>query len=301
MKWGVYMSKKYKRRWGDRYDGRKCRNIPALFYVIPHIMRSRLDSQIFFEETIDLEELEKFVRQKRKDEIPNFATLHLIIAAALRMFAEKPGLNRFISGKRIYARNTYRVSLAVKQGMNADAEETTITPEFEATDSLADITKKINDEILAVKNIDDDKNATSALVKVLKFVPCWLVNFIVASARFLDKRGLLPKLIYKASPFHSSFFITDVGSIGINSIYHHLYEFGTTSVFIALGKKQTAIISNPDGTLSKKKTITIKFVVDERICDGFYYASALKCFMRYIKKPELLEEPLKEFSEDPWL
>lgn len=290
---------KRKRRFGDRPDGYKLRNIPAFFTVIPHIMRSRVDSQVFFEETIDIDDLEKYIRQKRKEDIPNLSMLHLIIAASLRMFVEKPGLNRFVGGKRLYARNTYRVSLAVKQNLTDDGEETTITPEFEATDTLADITRIVNENIVSVKNAEGGD--TAAFAKALKFIPCWMVNLIIVLARNLDKRGLLPKFIYKASPFHSSFFITDVGSIGIGSIYHHLYEFGTTSAFIALGKKKTSLIANEDGTFSKKKTVNIKFVLDERVCDGFYYASALKSFMRYIKKPELLEVAPTNIPVDPWL
>lgn len=115
--------------------------------------------------------------------------------------------------------------------------------------------------------------------------------------RHLDNLGFLPKAVNKASPFHSSIFITDIGSLGIKPVYHHLYEFGTCSVFLSLGKKerQPYFVS---GELVEKKVVGIRFVTDERICDGYYYASAIKMFKYYLKHPELLELPPEKIEED---
>jgi hypothetical protein len=295
------MGQDYKRRFGDRPDGRLCRNKEPFFAVIPQIMRSRVDSQVMFEEKIEITHLEKYIRAKRKEDIPNLSILHFIMAAIIRMFVEYPGLNRFVAGKRIFARNHYRASIAIKRNMTIDGEETTIMPEFEATDTLKDVTEKLNKLIFDNKDEDGDDNNTDDVVNVLKKTPVWLVNFIVWLLRNLDKRGLCPKIIREASPFHGSFFLTDVASLGIGSIYHHLYEFGTVSVFVAIGKRETVNEVQDDGTIIKRKYLSIKMNLDERICDGFYYAAAFKSFKRLFKKPELLEMPPENIPEDPWI
>ena len=89
-----------------------------------------------------------------------------------------------------------------------------------------------------------------------------------------------------------------MGSLGIDSIYHHLYEFGTTSCFIAMGKKQFVPFVRPDGTLGQRKVINFRFVLDERICDGYYYAASIKKFRRYLKHPELLERPPENLPDE---
>jgi len=290
---------KRKRRFGDRYDGYRVRNMDLPFYIIPNIMRSRLDSQIFFEETIDITELEKYVRAKRADDIPDLRLMHVILAAAIRMFAIRPRLNRFVAGKKIYAHNNLRVSMTVKRTITDDGEETEIMPVFSPYDTLADVVERFNREWKAAVSEDTkEDNSTDNVIRAIGFIPTWLKSFVVWALRNLDKVGLMPKAIYRASPFHSSFYITDVGSLGIDSIYHHLYEFGTTSCFVALGKKNTENYIDDEGKVQKRKTITFRFVLDERICDGHYYAVSIRQFRRYIKHPELLELPPEHIPDE---
>ena len=140
------------------------------------------------------------------------------------------------------------------------------------------------------KNKDlSNQNSTDKLAKFLWLVPNWLMKFIVNTLMFLDKHGMMPKSIISASPFHTSAFLTNVGSLGIDAIYHHIYNFGTTGIFLAMGKKKKSYICEDDNIV-EEKAISLAWVADERICDGFYYANAIKSFNRYLKKPELLEE-----------
>lgn len=288
-----------KRRIGDRYDGYRVRVKDPLFDVIPHIMRSRLDSQVFFEEQIDITGLRDFIVENRKD-IPNLSMYHLMVAALIRTMVQRPRLNRFVSGRKIYARSYIRASLAVKKSRDIDAEEAIVMPEFEPTDTLADIAKKFNEEVFEAKKQDDDSkgNKTDVLVFLVNFLPGFLKKFLVWTVRNLDALGMMPKVINRASPFHSSVFVTNVGSIGLNSIYHHLYEFGTTSIFLAIGKKEVVRELQSDGTVISKNVINTRFVLDERICDGYYFASSIKLFKNYMKKPELLLAPPEYISED---
>ncbi len=291
---------KRRRRFGDRYDGYRVKNLDPVFTVIPHIMRTRLDSQIFFEEQIDISGLRKFIVENRKD-IPGLSMYHFFVAALVRTVAQRPRVNRFVSGRKIFARNYIRVSLTVKKSMHEDGEEGNLTPDFEPTDTLQDVTEKFNAalaEVRAEEEATASGNDTDAIVKLLNYLPGFLIKFVVWAIRSLDSVGLMPKIINKVSPFHSSVFVTNVGSIGLNPVYHHLYEFGTTSMFMAIGKKEIVNTLNRDGTLEHKHVINMRFVLDERICDGYYFASAIKLFKHYVKNPELLLTPPDYIGED---
>ncbi len=289
---------KRKRRWGDRYDGYRVRNLDPLFEVIPHIMRSRVDSQIFFEEQIDISGLRKFVVENRKG-IPGLSLYHVFVAAIVRTIVQRPRVNRFVSGRKIYARSYLRASLVVKKGMHEDAEEALMTPYFEKTDTLADVVRRFNEAIAEVMREDGDgTNGTDITARLIGMLPGFVKKFFIWIIRSLDSVGLMPKAINRVSPFHSSIFVTNVGSIGLASIYHHLYEFGTTSAFMAIGRKEIKNELNRDGSVSTKHVINMRFVLDERICDGYYFASAIKLFKYYIKNPELLLKEPDYISDD---
>ncbi len=288
-----------KRRLGDRYDGYRIRKMDAVFQIIPAIMRTRIDSQVFFDYKLDITELEKFIRDQRNNGMPNLRMLHIFMTAMIRMMSQYPRLNRFVSGKKIYARNNYSISIAVKRSLSLNGEETTITPEFEPEFTLQDVVdhmeKTLKEEVFEKQ---EEGNATDVVARVLGAIPTFIKAGFVDLMRNLDQIGLMPKFINKASPFHASMFITDLGSCGIGPIYHHLYEFGTCSVFIAMGKKETEYYIDKDGSTQMRRYINMKVVADERICDGYYYASAMKDLARLIRHPEKLLTPPDEVVAD---
>ena len=288
-----------KRLFGDRYDGYRIHKLDPIMQIIPAVMRTRLDSQVFFDYKLDITELEKFIREHRKTDIPDLRMLHIFMAAMVRLMSQYPRLNRFIAGKKVYARNCYSISIACKRSLSNDDEETTITPSFEPEDTLADIAKKLEAALKNdVYNSRIEGNKTDVVARVLGAVPTFIKAGVVDLMRNLDKIGLMPKVIYNASPFHASMFITDLGSCGIGTIYHHLYEFGTCSVFVAMGKKESEYYIDASGEVKLRKYINVKIVADERICDGFYYASAMKTFTRLIRHPEKLILPPEEVVMD---
>ncbi len=289
---------KRKRRFGDRYDGYRVRNQDPMFHVIPHIMRSRLDSQVFFEEQIDITGMRSFILEHRKD-IPNLSLYHIIVAAAMRTIVQRPRLNRFVSGRKIYARSYLRASLTVKKSMTEDGDETVVMPEFLPVDTLHDIAMKFNEAVGEAKSESNESaNDTDIVIKMINLLPGFVKKFVVWSIRNLDAIGKMPKIINRISPFHSSLFVTNLGSIGINPVFHHLYEFGTTSMFLAMGKKELVREIGSDGTITNKNVLNIRFVLDERICDGYYFATSIKLFKRLMKNPELLLQPPEYIAED---
>ncbi len=281
--------------FGHRSDGVELKNIPPEFRVIPMIMPERSDSQVFFKKDIAITEIEEYINKKQQEGI-KIGIMDVVFATVIRVISERPQLNRFCINGRTYARNEITTSLSIKKSRTIEGEETTIKVHWKGNENVFDVSEKLQKIIADNKNVETE-NSTDKTANILDKLPTWLFKLVVKILIRLDKRGILPKAIIEASPFHTSAFITNVGSIGIDAIYHHIYNFGTTSLFFAMGKKKKSYIYE-DEEIKQSKTISIAFVGDERICDGYYYASTFRQMERYWKKPELLEEhPVKQ--EDP--
>ena len=290
--------KKRRRRIGDRKDGRRVRTCPAIHKVMPYIMNRRYDAMNMFTDKLYTANADQLVRQKVKEGKTNFSILHILIASYVRAVSQRPALNRFISGQKIYTRDKVVVNMAIKHKMNIDAEETMIKVEFDPADTLDDIydkfTKVADEALAAAGNSNFDKVA-----KFLSNLPGFIFRFAVWFLRCLDYVGWLPKfLTNEVSPFHGSMIITSMGSLGIPPIYHHLYDFGNLPVFLAYGAKQTELALDAEGNVTKKKYVELKAVTDERICDGFYYASCFKIIRRCFENPECLLTPPEQVFED---
>jgi hypothetical protein len=285
-----------RRRRGDRYDGRLLRTLSPFYLIIPFIMRSRVDAQDYFEDRIDVGPAEAWLRQKRA-EGHALGFLHLLVAAYVRTLAQKPRLNRFVAGQRIYARDEILVSFALKKRLHEDSPETAVKIRLRPTDTVFEVAGAIDAAVAANRSAGSASEADRA-ARLFMLCPRFLLRFLLWLVRFLDYYGALPRAIHRASPFHTSVFVTDLGSLGIGPIYHHLYEFGTTSVFIAFGAKERELVMGDDGAVVERKVVGIKVVNDERICDGHYYAAGFKHFLSFFRHPERLERPPDSVVED---
>ena len=283
-------------RLGDRYDGWRLRNVDPMFSVAPFILKSRVDSQVLFEIKVPIDNIESFIRIHKED-IPDLSIMHMIMASLVRLMSQRPNLNRFVIWHKIFARNHVNFSIAIKRSMSDIGEETIIKPYFLPTDTLQDIVRKTNIEVTNTFK-ENPENSTDNLSKIFGYLPDFLLRSVVFLFTNLDKVGLMPKAFNHASPFHASFFLTNLGSIGIESIYHHLYNFGTCSMFVAMGKKTKENVFEKNGEVKIQKSILLKFVLDERICDGFYYARSMRLLEKILSEPEELLMPPKEVLID---
>jgi len=288
---------KRKRRFGDRKEGRKLRTLDPIKRAMPYIMPKRSDSQNFFTEKLDIAEAEKFCREQIKAGRKNFSLLHVIIAAYIRVVSQRPAINRFVSGQTIYARNNIEVLMTIKKKMTLESEDACIKVVFEPTDTVYDVYDKFN-KIVEENKGEGEGNATEDFAKILNYIPRFLLRFVIWFIKTLDYYGILPKFILDLSPFHGSMIITSLGSLGIRPIYHHIYDFGNLPVFVAYGAKQRGVKMNDDGEVVKYRYIEMKVTTDERICDGYYYASAFKMMKRIFENPSVLEYPPEQVVED---
>ena len=248
-----------------------------------------MDAQNFFEEKVDIDHIEAFIKDHKED-IPELSVMHVVMAALVRLISQRPHLNRFVIWNKIFARNHVNFSIAVKRTLSDEGEETLIKPYFLPTDTLQDIVRKTKVEQESNQKVGQ-QNSSDTISKILGLLPEFLLRFVVFMLLHLGKVGLMPKFIKKASPWHSSIFLTNIGSIGVESIYHHLYEFGTCSMFCAMGKKSRRYTIDKNGDMILHKSIQLKFVLDERICDGFYYASSMRMLNKILSNPAVLLLP----------
>lgn len=284
--------KQYKRKFGDRPDGRKIRSLDPLNTVSPYIMGKRNDASNLINVTVDVENIEKYIRKKRNEGLKGFGILHVLIATYVKAVAQRPGINRFISGQKIFARNDIQVMLTIKKEMKLDAQETVLKLYASPSDSPEDIYNKLN-TLVEENRAQGDQNDLDGVARILNYIPGLVLKFAVWLLNFLDYFGLLPRFLLKVSPFHGSFFVTSMGSLGIPAIYHHLYNFGNVPIFCSYSAKRTEMVLDKDGNPVKRKFVDFKFVLDERTCDGHYYSSALKLMNDYLKHPEKLDIPVE--------
>ena len=276
--------------------GRRIRSLTAMNMIMPFIMKDRCDALNYVSDSIDITNAEKYIAEKKKQGYTNFTLMHLFLAAYVRAVAEKPGINRFVRGQRIYARNDIEIALTIKKEMKADSPDTVVKFRPKPTDTAIEIYEQVNATIEASKN--ETVTNFDTLMKVLTYLPRFVFRFVVWLLFTLDYWNLIPRFLTDLSPFHAGYFITSMGSLGIPPIYHHIYNFGTVPVFTSFGARRKEYVLQADGSVKECRMVDYKVVMDERICDGFYYASAMKLMRHYLKHPEKLDVPPKTVVQD---
>ena len=282
--------------FGRRADGRRLDNIDPIVQIMPYIMTERNDAMNMLTLHLDYDPIMEYIR-KRSLEGRKISFMSLIVAAYVRTVAEFPELNRFVMNKQIFARNIINVSLTVlrNQGDKKNMDEATVKMEYDPDATLDEVNEQMDELVKEATNPKADNATVDFASKLLKMR--WLVKAVVAFARLCDRYGILPKFIYDVSPFHCSMFITNMSSIGLPGIFHHLYNFGNTTVFIALGKFERQPVFGKDG-VTYKNVIPLGIVTDERICGGASYAQGFNYFKKLLQNPELLEQRPEHVNDD---
>ncbi|MBQ7761039.1 MAG: hypothetical protein IJ400_03180 [Clostridia bacterium] len=282
--------KKRKNTW------RRVKNLTPFARIVPYIMEDRIGSQNFVFDEIDMYSIDKYVKKKQQEGLKYFNLMHVIIAGYIRTVSQFPGLNRFIRGQKIYTRELIEVSLVIKKEMSIDSPDTVIKVLFEPDATAEDVYNELNRKIEEYRQ--SPNSSFDKLAKMLNFIPGLFLRWTVSTLRLMDYFGLLPKFLTNLSPFHCSFFITSMGSLGIPPIVHHLYDFGTVPVFCSFGSTQREYKVSADGSVYKRKYVGVTYNLDERICDGFYYAAGMKYLRAIFKNPEKLDTPPEVVVED---
>ena len=287
----VHTDGKWHPTWGDRIDGRRVRTAQVMEQITAYFMPNRTGANNLFSDSVEITELERYIRRKRKEGLTGFSITHAVLAAYVRTVAKYPALNRFIAGQQIYSRgDDIAVCMTVKKELTAEAPDSLIKVHLHPSDTAADVYRKFNEKVEEAKN--EMETTADATVAGFMAIPRLVLKFAIWLLKCLDYFGLVPKFLLEISPFHGSVYFTNVGSLGIKPVFHHLYDFGTVPAFCAFGRKRRAE-EVMDGEIVERKYLDLTFNLDERICDGFYYSSVIKYFLRLLSHPDVLDNPPK--------
>jgi hypothetical protein len=257
----IHNDGKYHPSWGDRIEGRRVRTAPAMEQITAYFMPNRTGANNLFSESVEITELELYVRRKRREGLTGFGMSHVIMAAYVRTVAKYPALNRFIAGQRIYSRGEdIALCMTVKKEMTQEAPDSLVKVHLHPADTAEDVYRKFTAKVEEAKDEMENTSADST-VNAFMMIPGLFLKFTVWLLKTLDYFGLVPRFLLEVSPFHGSVYFTSMGSLGIKPVYHHLYDFGTVPSFCAFGRKRRAE-EIKDGEIVERKYVDLKFNLD---------------------------------------
>ena len=287
---------KAKRHWGDRKDGRRVKDVPGLQAVMAHLMPNRTDCEVYLNDTIDAPELVKYLEKKNEGLDYKITLFHCTITMLARMIRERPLMNRFIQGRRMYERNEISLSFVCKRRFADHAEEALMVLVPKDTDTINEISRKIVGDVQETRKSEHSTGGVDALLDSFAKIPRPLLMLIVRIIRWLDFWGINPDFITAGDPNYTTVLCSNLGSIKCPSVYHHLNNYGTNSIMVTIGTLHKEEVLMPDGHKEIRDVVDIGATLDERIADGFYFARSLKLIKYICEHPELLECPLGENS-----
>lgn len=287
-----------KRRWfGDRVDAQQIKGLDPMHLIMPGMMPQRTDNEAFIQESIDAEPLEKWLAAKNaKNPEHHYTYFHAMLAAAGRTIAMRPRMNTFIKGCRYYRRNDISFSFVAKRAFSEGASEGVAMIDYDPTlkaSSIDQMHGKVCDFVYALREKKELDHSTD-MMGVFTWMPKRLTFLAMRLLAWLDDRGIMPKALSLADPYASTVFISNVGSLGLGAGYHHLSNWGTCSIFILMGQKHPAPVTDENGNTVLKSVIDIGLTLDERIADGYYYAKTVRVLKYLLEHPDLLDTPCDE-------
>lgn len=287
---------KKKRKWGDRRDGRRVK-APGLQTVMCHLMPNRTDCEVYLNDKLDVTELLKFI-EKKNAEHPEYKTtvFHCAVMALARMVKERPLMNRFIQGRRMYERDEISVAFVVKRRFADGADESLMFFVPKDEDTLDPISRKIVGDVRETRKSETSTGGVDALIDGFAKIPRIILMAAIRIIRWLDFWGINPKALTDGDPNYSTLFCSNLGSIKAPSVYHHLNNYGTNSMMITFGTVHKEEMLMEDGHKEIRDVLDFGATLDERIADGFYFARSFRLIRHIFANPELLDKPLGENS-----
>ena len=283
------------KRMGDRFDATLVRDIDPLHWFMPYLYPNRADNEAFIQEEFDLTNLEAFLEVKNAnlDKAHRYTIFHAVCAAVVKTFTLRPKMNRFIKGCRLYQRDELSLGFVVKKQFKDDAGEGLAFIKFPPETTIDSLHERVMKEIFECRRDDAMDNSTKGM-EMFTHLPRWLMRIVIFILHRLDFYGRVPYDLIKADPNYATVFLTNLGSIKLNAGYHHLSNWGTTSVFVVIGEKARRPVFNEDGTFEMRTMLDVGITLDERIADGYYYARTVRLLKKLIETPELLDRPANE-------
>lgn len=282
---------------GDRKDGALIRNLDSMHYIMPIIYPNRCDNEAFISERIDLSNVDAFLARKNAENPEyQYNLFQIVVTAMLKTITLRPKMNRFIANKTMYQRNELSAAFVVKREFADNGGEALAFIRARGSDTLDTIHNEIYRQVFQCRGDNSEDSSTDAM-DILNSMPRFLSRFLVNLLCVLDRHGWIPQSIIATDPYYSSVVLTNLGSIQLHSGYHHLTNWGTNSVFCAIGEKKLRPFFDEKGNVSMRDSVDLGLTIDERIADGYYYSKTVRLLRTLLEHPELLELPLNEEVE----
>ena len=280
------------RRFGDRRDAKLLRDTDALHFIMGIIYPHRADNEAYIAERVNLEPIKAYLAEKNVEGIPfKYTFFHVILTALVKTVTLRPKLNRFYANENYYQRNKVTAGFVIKKEFSDGSEEAMALLEARPDATIDTIHEEIRQRVQATRN-EQKMNTTDNSMDILNQLPRFLSKAAIRFIRWLDRHGWCPDFLIGDDPNYSSVFLSNLGSIRLRSGYHHLTNWGTSSLFCIIGEKKWTPLYDQNGLVEMRETVDLGLTVDERIADGYYYSKSIRLFKYLLEHPELLEQPL---------
>ena len=283
-----------KRKPGDRRDGVYLKKIDSMHTIMPLMYPNRCDNEAFISECIDLTPILEYLDKKNASQPEyKYNLFQVMVCTLLKTITLRPKMNRFIANKSIYQRNEVSAAFTVKKIFSDNGGEALAFLHSKPTDTIDTIHDEIFRQVSLCKS-EDEKDQSTAAMDIIQKIPRPILKIVGAIARSLDRHGRMPKSIIATDPYYSSVVLTNLGSIRLHAGYHHLTNWGTTSVFCVIGEMKKRPFYDDEGHVEMKMSVDLGLTIDERIADGYYYSKTIRLLKKILAEPELLEKPLND-------
>ena len=279
---------------GDRRDGTLIRDLDSMHYIMPLMYPNRCDNEAYISEIIDLTKAKEYLDEKNSGNPEyKYNLFQLVVTAIVKTITLRPVMNRFIANYNMYQRNEVSAAFTIKKIFSDDGEEALAFLHTKPSDNIDSIHDEIFRQVSTVRDKNKKDVATENMDAVQK-LPLFLKKAIGVVVRYLDKRGKMPKSLVEGDPYQSSVVISNLGSIKLHAGYHHLTNWGTTSILCIIGERKPRLIADENGNEEMRDSVDLGLTIDERLADGYYYSKTIRLLRTLLENPELLELPLDE-------
>ena len=284
------------RKWGDRHDAYRVRDIDGLHFYMAYLMPKRTQAEVYINEKLDVKELLEYIKEKNKSGERKVTMFHCVIAAVARTIKMRPLLNRYISGKRYYMRHDISMGFTVKKKFADHAEESLVIYHPKDDENVCAVTDRLSPKVAEAKK--EVKGAkVDDILNIVKKLPKPIMHIFMAFMRFADNHGLMPKSFSSVDTNYATVLLSNLGSIKCDAVYHHLNNFGTNGIVITIGEIHKELVLDSENQQTVRDIVNIGVTLDERIADGFYFARSLKLVKHLFRNPVLLDKTLGEEIE----
>ncbi|MBX3202215.1 MAG: 2-oxo acid dehydrogenase subunit E2 [Labilithrix sp.] len=266
-----------------RPDGSLARDVPAYRRIMPYLMRGKNESAAYFEQELDLTETQAFIERWNATSPLRITLFHVYLWAVIQTLAARPRLNRFVAGSRIYDRDGIWISYSAKKAMRDDAPVVVLKKRFEAGRPFGELVEQLHGHVSQGRS--DEKSHVDKELSLVLALPSLLVRALIALQRWLDAWNLLPSSLIRPDPMYASMFVANLGSLKLEAVHHHLYEYGNIPIFACIGRSKRVVAVDERGAVTTRLVATVKYTYDERVEDGLYCAAALGHLQKLVERP----------------